>query len=160
MVIIICILDGIWDLCCWTADKKRGCLDRLWKICRGYVYRDSCIFRANINYWPFLYPEVIGCKKESIFMSTKENLIIKFDFYSEQTVGKSTKIIGLTKARYLIPIIDGLNLEANPRSAKTGAVTDAIQESIERDVENFPFKTKESYWPPRSMSGWKEAVFV
>ena len=104
----------------------------------GFLY----FFRANINYWPFLYPEVIGCKKGSIFMSTKENLIIKFDFYSEQTVGKATKIIGLTKARYLIPIIDGLNLEANPRSAKTGAVTDAIQESIERDVENFPFKTK------------------
>ncbi len=71
-----------------------------------------------------------------------ESIIIKFDFLSEQTVGEITKIVGLTQAKYLVPIIDALDLEANPRSSKTGPVTDAIQESIERDPAVFPFKTK------------------
>ncbi len=62
--------------------------------------------------------------------------------YSEQTVGEITKMVGLVKAKYLVPIIDFLNMEANPRSSKTGPVTDGIQESIERDAEVFPFKTK------------------
>ena len=70
------------------------------------------------------------------------SIIIKFDFMSEQTVGEITKIVGLVKARYLIPIIDILNLEANPRSSRTGSVTEAIQDSIETDSDVFPFKTK------------------
>ena len=72
----------------------------------------------------------------------KSSVIIKFDFSNEQTVGEITKVVGLTKAKYLIPVIDCLDLEANPRSSKTGPVTDAIQESIETDAEVFPFKTK------------------
>lgn len=71
-----------------------------------------------------------------------QSLIVKFDFYSQQTVGEITKMVGLVKAKYLVPIIDFLDLEANPRSSKTGPVTDGIQESIERDAEVFPFKTK------------------
>lgn len=70
------------------------------------------------------------------------SVIIKFDFAAEQTVGEITKIVGLTKAKYLIPVIDSWDLEANPRSSKTGPVTDAIQDSIEIDPEVFPFKTK------------------
>ena len=73
---------------------------------------------------------------------SKESVIIKFDFSTEQTVGEITKIVGLVKAKYLIPIIDSLDLEANPRSSVTGSVTDAIQESIENDPTVFPFKTK------------------
>lgn len=72
----------------------------------------------------------------------KENIIVKFDFFSEQTVGHVTKIVGLVKAKFLIPVIDSLNLDANPRSSKTGPVTDAIQESISNDSNLFPFKTK------------------
>ena len=71
--------------------------------------------------------------------------IIKFEELSEQTVGEITRFIGLVQARHMIPIIDNLNLDANPRSAKTGPVTDDIQESIEIDspiVPLFPFKTK------------------
>lgn len=71
-----------------------------------------------------------------------ESIIIKFDFSSEQTVGEITKIVGLVGAKYMVPIIDGLNLEANPRASKTGSVTEAIQESIEKDPLVFPFKTK------------------
>lgn len=75
-------------------------------------------------------------------LNKKESVIIKFDFSTEQTVGEITKIVGFTKAKYLIPVIDYLDLEANPRSSKTGPVTDAIQESIENDPAVFPFKTK------------------
>ena len=75
-------------------------------------------------------------------LNKKKNVIIKFDFSAEQTVGEITKIVGLTKAKYLIPMIDILDLEANPRSSATGPVTAAIQESIENDPETFPFKTK------------------
>lgn len=75
-------------------------------------------------------------------LKKKESVIIKFDFSAEQTVGDITKIVGLTMAKYLVPIIDVLDLEANPRSSKTGPVTAAIQESIETDPTVFPFKTK------------------
>ena len=75
-------------------------------------------------------------------LNKKESVIIKFDFPSEQTVGQITKMVGFVKATYLIPIIDILDLKANPRSYKTGPVTSAIQESIERDPALFPFKTK------------------
>ena len=75
-------------------------------------------------------------------LNKRGSVIIKFDFSPEQTVGEITKIVGFTKAKYLIPIIDFMDLEANPRSSKTGAVTDAIQESIETDPAVFPFKTK------------------
>lgn len=71
-----------------------------------------------------------------------ESIILKVDFPSEQTVGEITKIVGLVKAKYLIPVIDLLDLDANPRSSRTGPVTDGIQESISHDAKVFPFKTK------------------
>lgn len=72
----------------------------------------------------------------------KESVIIKFDFSNDQTVGEITKVVGLMMAKYLVPVIDFLDLEANPRASKTGPVTTAIQESIETDPTVFPFKTK------------------
>ena len=75
-------------------------------------------------------------------LNRNASVIIKIDFSTEQTVGEITKIVGLTQAKYLIPVIDSLDLDANPRSSKTGSVTDAIQESIETDSTVFPFKTK------------------
>lgn len=76
-------------------------------------------------------------------MSEKtKSIIIKFENGNEQIVGDIIKVTGLVNARYFIPIIDTLNLEANPRSAKTGSVTDAIQESIEKNTALFPFMTK------------------
>ena len=71
-----------------------------------------------------------------------KSVIIKFDFSVEQTVGQITKVTGFMKAKYLIPVIDILDLKANPRSSKTGPVTTSIQESIESDCNLFPFKTK------------------
>ncbi len=70
------------------------------------------------------------------------SIIIKFEGSSEQTVGDLTKIVGLVQARFFVPIIDVLNLEANPRSSKTGAVTDAIQETITNMPSLFPFMSK------------------
>lgn len=75
-------------------------------------------------------------------LDKNSSVIIKFDFSTEQTVGQISKIVGFTQAKYLIPVIDILDLKANPRSSKTGPVTTAIQESIENDPALFPFKTK------------------
>lgn len=72
----------------------------------------------------------------------KQGITIRFEQSIEQTVGEITKVIGLVKPRYLIQIINYLNLEANPRGSKTGPVTSAIQESLNYDKELFPFKTK------------------
>lgn len=70
------------------------------------------------------------------------SIIIKFEGANEQTVGNITKVVGLVQARFFVPIIDTLNLEANPRSSKTGAVTDAIQETIINNPALFPFMSK------------------
>lgn len=71
-----------------------------------------------------------------------KSIIIKFETPAEQTVKDITKIVGLVQARFFVPIIDSLNLEANPRASKTGAVTDAIQETITDKPELFPFMSK------------------
>lgn len=75
-------------------------------------------------------------------MSEKNTIIIKFKAPAEQTVGDLTKIVGLVQARFFVSIIDSLNLEANPRASKTGAVTDAIQETISKKPELFSFMSK------------------
>ncbi|MCH5316132.1 MAG: hypothetical protein J1E81_09465 [Eubacterium sp.] len=71
-----------------------------------------------------------------------KGIIIKFEYRNEQAIGNIIRVIGVVKGRSFIPIIDYLNLDANPRSSKTGSVTDAIQESIEKEPELLPFKTK------------------
>lgn len=68
--------------------------------------------------------------------------IVRFEQMAQQTVGDTTKIVGLVKIRDIASIIDDLDLEANPRSSKTNAVTDGIQNSLESDTALFPFKTK------------------
>jgi hypothetical protein len=70
------------------------------------------------------------------------SLTIRFEQVSEQTIGDIKKIAGLVKARNLIPLINALDLEANPRSSKVGPVTQAIRDSIEKTPSEFPFKTK------------------
>lgn len=75
-------------------------------------------------------------------MEKTNSALIKLDFVTEQTVGEITKIIGLMKAKFLIPIIDVMGLDANPRSSRTGQVTDAIIDSLDNEPLLFPFKTK------------------
>lgn len=64
-----------------------------------------------------------------------------------QTVGDIQRVIGLMPAKCLIPLIDALDLDANPRNSKMGPVTKAIQDSIRFDElagdhKLFPFKSK------------------
>lgn len=117
-------------------------LDGFWKYCKGEKSVLFCIFTDQRKVGPFFVSRTSKQRKEINMLKQKENVIVKFDFSAEQTVGEITKIIGLSMAKYLVPVIDFLNLEANPRSSKTGSVTDAIQESIEKDPLVFPFKTK------------------
>lgn len=56
------------------------------------------------------------------------------------------RVIGLMPAKYIIGLIDELDLEANPRNSRLGPVTAAIQESISQDERTgkslFPLKSK------------------
>lgn len=52
------------------------------------------------------------------------------------------KITGNIALASLIDLIQALNLDANPRLAKTGPVTQGIQESLTQDSETFQFMTK------------------
>ena len=61
---------------------------------------------------------------------------------AEQRYGGVLRVVGFVKVKNIIPIIDTLNLDANPRASKTGAVTNSIQESLETTPTLFPFKTK------------------
>ena len=70
------------------------------------------------------------------------SVIVRFENVAEQSAGAVMRIVGLVRGRELIPLIDAADLEANPRSAKTGRVTDDILESIVDTPDIFPFKTK------------------
>lgn len=98
-------------------------------------------FQASRLCWLFIFQNFIW--KGIIDMSDDgKKIIIKFDEKSEQVVGSTRKIVGLVRAKYLIPIIDNLNLEANPRSSREGSVTDAIKETINNSPELYPFMSK------------------
>ena len=69
-------------------------------------------------------------------------IIVKFEDVAEQVNGPVKRLVGFVLAKNMLSVFDAADLEANPRSAKTGAVTQAIIESIETDPAIFPFKTK------------------
>lgn len=69
-------------------------------------------------------------------------LTLKFEQLSEQQAGFVNRITGLVKIKHLIPLIDELNLQANPRDSKVGQVTADIRESLTMTPEIFPFKSK------------------
>ncbi|WEF32819.1 hypothetical protein [Pseudoduganella chitinolytica] len=69
-------------------------------------------------------------------------VIVRFETVAEQTAGPVRRIIGFTRARELFSLIDSADLEANPRSAKAGPVTESILESITETPDTFVFKTK------------------
>jgi hypothetical protein len=72
--------------------------------------------------------------------STK--VIIKFEAVAEQVHGSVKRVLGFVQAKSMLSLFDAADLEANPRSAKWGQVTAAIIDSITRDPDIFPFKTK------------------
>lgn len=73
-----------------------------------------------------------------------DRILIRFDQgqVAEQVEGPVRRIVGFVKARNMLALFDAGDLEANPRSAKAGPVTDAIIDSIVETPETFPFKTK------------------
>lgn len=73
---------------------------------------------------------------------TNNSITLKFEQSSEQVAGFVSRITGLVKIKHLIPLINELNLQANPRDSKVGEVTNQIRESLEITPEIFPFKTK------------------
>jgi len=78
-------------------------------------------------------------------MNANENksFIIKLENANESYIGGEVKkITGYISGKDFVPVITNLDLEANPRSSKSSAVTEAIQESIIRTPELFAFKTK------------------
>ncbi len=69
-------------------------------------------------------------------------LIIRFNNVDTQSEGAVTRLIGFVRAGHLLPLLDAADLEANPRTAMVGRITNDIRESIESTPELFPFKTK------------------
>jgi hypothetical protein len=69
-------------------------------------------------------------------------LIIRFNSVDSQTEGPVTRLIGFVRAGHFLPLLDAADLDANPRTAKVGQITNDIRESIETTPHLFPFKTK------------------
>jgi len=61
---------------------------------------------------------------------------------SENSIAGIKRYTGFVRGRDLYPLFDHLSLEANPRTAKTGSVTNAILDSLGTTPELFPFKSK------------------
>lgn len=71
-----------------------------------------------------------------------ENVIVRFTKVAEQPAGAVLRIVGFAKAKDMLALFDAADLEANPRSAKSGSVTEDILESIQETPDIFAFKTK------------------
>lgn len=71
-----------------------------------------------------------------------DKIIVRYEQVSEQVEGPVRRIVGFVKAKNMLTLFDAADLEANPRSAKAGPVTEAIIDSIVETPEVFPFKTK------------------
>ena len=76
-------------------------------------------------------------------MSSEHTTIIRFDEQvATQKDGTIERIIGFVRAKELLTLFDDATLDANPRSAKTNAVTRDIIDSVREDPTTFQFKTK------------------
>ncbi|MCH4083513.1 MAG: hypothetical protein LKF00_04005 [Olsenella sp.] len=81
-------------------------------------------------------------------MGTTSNAVVRLTQSSTQELGSIKRVIGLMPAKFIVGLIDELDLEANPRNSHLGPVTDAIIKSIVADEQTvdgnklFPFKSK------------------
>ncbi|MGR4891086.1 hypothetical protein ACIPPQ_08665 [Sphingopyxis sp. LARHCG72] len=91
-------------------------------------------------------------------MTDKSKLIIRFSLVAEQpssrdeerlssnssenSIAGIKRYTGFVRGRDLYALFDHVSLEANPRAAKTGSVTNGILESLDETPELFPFKSK------------------
>lgn len=71
-----------------------------------------------------------------------KSITINFEQVAEQSAGPVQRINGFVLAREIIELLDAADLDANPRSAKAGTVTNDIIESITDTPDIFTFKTK------------------
>ena len=69
-------------------------------------------------------------------------IVIRFEQVAEQTEGPVKRVVGFVRAKNMLQLFDAADLEANPREAKSGQVTEDIIDSIRETPETFPFKTK------------------
>ncbi|WP_417507016.1 AIPR family protein [Marinomonas gallaica] len=70
-----------------------------------------------------------------------KNFILKFQFPKIHT-GKVNKIVGSVPISSFSELITNSELEANPRTAKTGRVTKDIEETLETSPDLFQFMSK------------------
>ena len=91
-------------------------------------------------------------------MNTNPKLIVRFALVAEQpnsrdeerlsaissenSIAGIKRYTGFVRGRDLFGLFDHVSLEANPRAAKAGSVTNAILESLVETPELFPFKSK------------------
>lgn len=61
---------------------------------------------------------------------------------AENSIAGIKRYTGFVRGRDLFPLFDHASLEANPRAAKIGNVTDDILASLQDKPELFPFKSK------------------
>src|ERR1700687_228610 len=71
-----------------------------------------------------------------------QKVVMRFDEVASSDKYAMRRIVGTATADSLIRLIDIADLEANPREAKVGEVTDGIQESLEKTPQWFHFKSK------------------
>lgn len=89
-----------------------------------------------------------------------DKIVVRFEQVAEQVEGPVRRVVGFVKAKNMLQLFDAADLEANPRSAKVGDVTDAIIDSIRETPDTFPFKTKgvlvgASQYDPLQRSRWE-----
>ena len=71
-----------------------------------------------------------------------QKVILKLDEHSSSDKYSLRRIAGTATADSMVKLIDIADLEANPREAKLGDVTDEIQDTLENTPHLFPFKSK------------------
>lgn len=71
-----------------------------------------------------------------------DRLILKFDGHFVSDAYSLNRLVGWIPAKSVLQLISSADLKANPREAKVGAVTDEIQESLDKSADIFHFKTK------------------
>ena len=72
----------------------------------------------------------------------KKSVVVKFTNLSVRDDGKLRKIQGEMDASNFVKILDYARLDANPRDAKKGSLTEDIYETLEKTPELFQYKSK------------------
>jgi hypothetical protein len=71
-----------------------------------------------------------------------KKVVLRLDEHSLSEKYDLCRITGTATVDSMIRLIDNADLKANARDAKTGSVTNAIQETLEKSPKLFPFKSK------------------